>query len=63
MYFTCVWCNSAFLLPVNSNNYLSIQFNRLSEKIKIPYVGEDQQIQPARQELAEAAQKKVKQRH
>ena len=34
MYFSCVWCNYAFMMPVHSNNFLSIQLNRLFERIE-----------------------------
>ena len=34
VYFGCLWVNYAFMMPVHSNNVLSIQFNRLFERIK-----------------------------
>ena len=34
LYYGCVWTQYAFLIPVHSNNVLSIQFNRLFERIK-----------------------------
>ena len=34
MYFICVWAHYAIMMPVHSNNVLSILFNRIFEKIK-----------------------------
>ena len=34
MYFGCIWAIYVFMLPVHSNNFLSIQFNRLFERIE-----------------------------
>ena len=34
VHFACVWSNHAFMIPVHSNNVLSIWLNRLLERIK-----------------------------
>ena len=34
LYFGCVWANYAFMMPVHSNNVLSILFNRLFQRIE-----------------------------
>ena len=34
VHFACVWSNHAFMIPVHSNNVLSIRLNRLLERMK-----------------------------